>query len=128
MLNEETFNNFTRNGMPTHVLHFNINDVCLVLRAIPSLRLATNTRVQIVRVLPNSIRVQTLNAATARFVKNLPRITFKFRLEYSESFQMTRMHWHVTSEPTIFYSYYTVPVYYYGVDRCGHHLSVHGNS
>ena len=62
--------------------------------------------------------------STARFV-NLPRITFKFRLEYSESFQMTRMHWHVTSEPTIFYSYYTV--YYYGVDRCGHHLSVHGN-
>ena len=90
MLNEETLNNFTRNGMPTHVLHFNINDVCLVLRAIPSLRLATNTRIQMVRVLPNSIRVQTLNEATARFV-NLPRITFKFRLEYSESFQMTRM-------------------------------------
>jgi hypothetical protein len=90
MLNEETLNNFTRNGVPTHQLSFKINDVCLVLRAIPSLQLATNTRVQIVRFQPNSVRVQTLNEPIARFV-NIPRITFKFRLEYSESFQMTRM-------------------------------------
>ena len=90
MLNEETLNNFTRNGVPTHQLSFKINDVCLVLRAIPSLQLATNTRVQIVRFQPNSVRVQTLNEPVARFV-NIPRITFKFRLEYSESFQMTRM-------------------------------------
>jgi len=90
MLYEETLNSFMRNGVPTYVLLFKINDVCLVLRAIPSLRLATNTRVQIVRLLSNSIRVKTLNEPIARFV-NLPRITFKFRLEYSESFQMTRM-------------------------------------
>jgi hypothetical protein len=90
MLNEETLNSFTRNGVPTHRLTFKISDVCLVLRAIPSLKLATNTRVQIVRLMPNCVRVKTLNEPTSRFV-NVPRITFKFRLEYSESFQMTRM-------------------------------------
>jgi hypothetical protein len=90
MLNEETLNSFTRNGVPTHILTFKVNDVCLVLRAIPCLKLATNTRVQIVRLQSNSVRVKTLNEPTSRFV-NIPRITFKFRLEYSESFQMTRM-------------------------------------
>ena len=90
MLTEETLNHYTRNGVPPHILNFKVNDVCLVLRAIPALQLATNTRVQIVRLQPRSVRVKTLNEPVSRFV-NIPKITFKFRLEYSESFQMTRM-------------------------------------
>ena len=50
MLHQETLNSFTRNGVPTHCLTFKINDVCLVLRAVPALQLATNTRVQIIRL------------------------------------------------------------------------------
>jgi hypothetical protein len=90
MLNEETLNHYTRNGVPPHILNFKVNDICLVLRAIPALQLATNTRVQIVRLQPRSVRVKTLNEPVSRFV-NIPKITFKFRLEYSESFQMTRV-------------------------------------
>jgi hypothetical protein len=90
MLNEETLNHFTRNGVPAHILQFKVDDVCLVLRAIPALQLATNTRVQIVALHPRSVRVKTLNEPISRFV-NIPKITFKFRLEYAESFQMTRI-------------------------------------
>ena len=90
MLNEETLNHFTRNGVPSHILQFKVNDVCLLLRAIPALQLATNTRVQIVVLQPRSVRVKTLNEPVSRYV-NIPRITFKFRLEYAESFQMTRI-------------------------------------
>ena len=90
ILGDEVKNRFNRNGIPPHSLSFKVDDVCIVLRAIPQLSLATNTRVQIVRLLRNGVRVKTLNEPTQRFV-NLQRINFKFRLEYGESYQMTRI-------------------------------------
>jgi ATP-dependent exoDNAse (exonuclease V) alpha subunit len=90
ILGDEVKNRFNRNGIPPHALSFKVDDVCIVLRAIPQLSLATNTRVQIVRLLRNGVRVKTLNEPTQRFV-NLQRINFKFRLEYGESYQMTRI-------------------------------------
>ena len=83
-------NRYNRNGVPTHVLSFKVDDVCIVLRAIPQLSLATNTRVQIVRLLRGGVRIKTLNEPTQRFV-NLPKIIFKFRLEYGESYVLTRV-------------------------------------
>ena len=90
ILTDEVMNRYNRNGVPTHVLSFKVDDVCIVLRAIPQLSLATNTRVQIVRLLRGGVRIKTLNEPTQRFV-NLPKIIFKFRLEYGESYVLTRV-------------------------------------
>ena len=90
ILTDEVMNRYNRNGVPTHILSFKVDDICIVLRAIPQLSLATNTRVQIVRLLKNGVRIKTLNEPTQRYVY-LQRINFKFRLEYGESYQMTRI-------------------------------------
>jgi ATP-dependent exoDNAse (exonuclease V) alpha subunit len=90
ILTDEVMNRYNRNGVPTHILSFKVDDICIILRAIPQLSLATNTRVQIVRLLRNGVRIKTLNEPTQRYV-NLQRINFKFRLEYGESYQMTRI-------------------------------------
>ena len=45
ILNPNVYKSFNRNGIPPHVLDFKIDDVCLVLRSLPSLDIATNTRV-----------------------------------------------------------------------------------
>jgi len=90
MLDEETMNNYNTNGVPPHKLSFKIDDVCLVLRAIPALHLATNTRVKIVSLGQNHVRIVTLNEPSPRYL-NITRITFKFRLKYGESYEMTRL-------------------------------------
>jgi hypothetical protein len=90
ILNPNVYKSFNRNGIPTHQLEFKINDVCLVLRSLPSLDIATNTRVQIVEFFEHSIKVKTLNEPTSRYIC-IPRISFKFRLPYGESYQLTRV-------------------------------------
>ena len=90
ILTENVLNNYNKNGVPTYKVQFKVNDVCLVLRSIPSLDLATNTRVQVVDLLPHNIKVKTLNEPTSRYLL-IPRITFKFRLKYGESYQLTRV-------------------------------------
>ena len=90
ILTEDVLNRYNRNGVPTHTLSFKVDDVCIVLRAIPQLSIATNTRVQIVQLLDYGVKVKTLNEPKERYVI-IPRITFKFRLEYGESYQLTRM-------------------------------------
>jgi hypothetical protein len=90
ILNPNVYKSFNRNGIPTHQLEFKINDVCLVLLSLPSLDIATNTRVQIVEFFEHSIKVKTLNEPTSRYIC-IPRISFKFRLPYGESYQLTRV-------------------------------------
>ena len=90
ILTDKVLSGYNKNGVPSHFLDFKIDDVCIVLRALPSLELATNTRVQIVGFLEHSIKVKTLNEPTTRYIC-LPRITFKFRLQYGESYQLTRV-------------------------------------
>ena len=90
ILTDKVLSNYNKNGVPSHYVDFKVDDVCIVLRALPSLELATNTRVQIVGFLEHSIKVKTLNEPTTRYIC-LPRITFKFRLQYGESYQLTRV-------------------------------------
>ena len=90
ILNPKVYKSFNRNGIPTHELEFKVDDICLVLRSLPSLDIATNTRVQIVEFLEHSIKVKTLNEPKSRYIC-IPRITFKFRLPYGESYQLTRV-------------------------------------
>ena len=90
VLTDEVLNRYNRNGVPTLELAFKPDDVCIVLRAIPALELATNTRIQIVRCEKNCVVATTLNEPVERYVL-IPRITFKFRLQYGESYQLTRV-------------------------------------
>ena len=90
ILTKEIMSSYNKNGVPTHDLKFKLNDVCIVLRAMKILGLATNTRVKIVQLGKYNVRVKTLNEPKERYVF-IPRITFKFRLDYGESYQLTRV-------------------------------------
>jgi hypothetical protein len=90
ILTDNVLNSYNKNGVPTHFVNFKVDDVCIVLRALPSLDLATNTRVQVVELLKHSVKVKTLNEPKSRYIC-IPRITFQFRLQYGESYQLTRV-------------------------------------
>ena len=88
ILTEQVLNNFNNNGVPQHNLELKVNDVCLVLRSLMAIGVATNTRVKILEILPKSIKAQTIEDHPKIVI--LPRIKFKFRLKYGQSYQMIR--------------------------------------
>jgi ATP-dependent DNA helicase PIF1 len=89
ILTEDILNSCNKTQVPTHTLVFKVNDVCIVLRNLPALKLATNTRVRIVRIFTYLIVARTLNEPQERVV-GIPRIRFKFRSHNGNSFQITR--------------------------------------
>ena len=90
MLNSDILNDYNATGVPTHTLELKVDDICLVVRKIEGLELATNTRIQILRMTNNCIIGKTLNENVERIIK-IPKITFRFRLDFGESYQMTRI-------------------------------------
>ncbi len=66
-----------------------MGDMCLVTRAINGLGLANNSRVQVTYVRMHSVEVITMGDNEGRTEK-IPRITFKFRMPYGKSYQLTR--------------------------------------
>ena len=87
-LSESVLNSFNANGVPTHKLKLKVNDICLVLRCMKSVGLATNSRVQIMAISNRVITVQTLDDSHHRVL--IPRIRFKFRLKYGQSYKVMR--------------------------------------
>ncbi len=90
MMSTHILNTFRKNGIPDHELTMKVGDVCLITRAINGLGLATNSRVRIVAVHLYCIEVTTLSENHERHIR-IPRICFKFRLPYGQSYQLTRM-------------------------------------
>jgi len=89
MLSEEVLNNFDHSGNPPHKLNLKVNDICIVLRNINKRAgLTNNTRVIILHISRFVIKVQTLNQNTS--IHLIPRIHFKFRLPFGESYQLSR--------------------------------------
>ena len=75
--------------VPPHDLKLKVNDVCLLYRTLSKKdRLATNTRVRILELSRNRIRVQTLDRH--RKVHWLPRIYFVFSLPFGNAYKMRR--------------------------------------
>ncbi len=66
-----------------------MDDICLVTRAINGLRLANNSQVLVTNVCTHSVEVITMGDNEGRTVK-MQRITFKFRMPYGKSYQLTR--------------------------------------
>jgi hypothetical protein len=88
ILTEQTLNSFNNNNIPPHNLELKVNDVCLVLRSLVAIGVATNTRVKILQIQPKCIKAQTIEEEPK--VVMLRRIRFKFRLKYGQSYQMIR--------------------------------------
>ena len=89
MTTEHCLNSYNSTSAPPHVLKLKIGDICLVTRALMVDNIASNSRVQIVSIHHNVIWVKTLSETTQRIVA-IPKVRFKFRLHYGQSFSLMR--------------------------------------
>ncbi len=67
-----------------------VGNICLVTCAINGLGLANNSRVRIIAIHSYCVKVFTVGDCTKQNVR-IPRISFKFRLPYGKSYQLTRL-------------------------------------
>lgn len=75
---------------PPHVLTLKVNDLCILMRAVDKKqKFTTNTRVRVVAISGNIVRVCSIDEENPRYV-NLNRFKFKVKLPYGNSFTMTR--------------------------------------
>ena len=88
-LNERVLNRFYANGVPKHDLYLKVDDVCIVLRCLKGSDLATNIRVKILNIEEFVLRCEVLDGSNR--IVLIPRIRFKFKLDYGDSFYMMRL-------------------------------------
>ncbi len=89
MLTKAVLNKFWKNGVPNHELILKTADICLVTRAINGLHLANNSQVQVTNVRMHSVKVIAIGYNEGQTIR-IPHITFKFRMPYGKSYQLTR--------------------------------------
>jgi PIF1-like helicase len=87
-LQEHILNRFNSNGVPPHQLQLKIDDICILLRPINTFDLATNSRVRITGITEYRLTAQTLEESPRTVL--IPRMRFKFRLPYGQSYQLLR--------------------------------------
>ena len=87
-LNEDVLNTFNANGVPKHILKLKINDICIVTRSLKSGNISTNSRVRIIAISSHVIKAELLSDSNR--IVLIPKIRFKFKLDYGESYQMMR--------------------------------------
>ena len=86
---EEILHNFNNAGCPPHLLNLKRNDISILLRNLDkSAGLTNNRRVQVLALSRFVIKVKTLGDRES--VHYIPRIQFKFRLPYGQSYQLLR--------------------------------------
>jgi hypothetical protein len=90
MLSATMLNGFQKNGVPDHELILKVGDICLVTCAINGLGLSNNSRVCITAIRRYCVEVLTVGDCPKQNVR-IPRISFKFRLPYGKSYQLTRL-------------------------------------
>jgi len=89
LLTTETLNKFNKVGVPPHDLLLCPGDICIILRNLSKKDAITNnTRVRIISISRFCIQVQTLGSNPKRAA--IPRIKFKFRLPFGQSYQLRR--------------------------------------
>jgi len=89
MLTTEVLNTFNNNSVPPHELSLAVGDICIILRNLSKKdAVANNTRVKILKISTFCIMVQTLGDHPRTVA--LPRIRFKFRLPFGQSYQLRR--------------------------------------
>jgi hypothetical protein len=89
IMTEELMNSIKASGIPNHTLKLKVGDVCLVLRPLIPIGLATNQRVKILKFFDKTIKVQTIeNDPKIVFI---PKIKFKFSMRLGDSYKMIRV-------------------------------------
>jgi hypothetical protein len=89
LLTERVLERYETSSVPLHLLRLKVGDICIILRNINIEEgITNNTRVRVLAIHPRRVRVQTLEDTPRSF--NLPRIHFKFKLPYGDSFELTR--------------------------------------
>jgi hypothetical protein len=89
MLNETALNNINRNGVPPHQLKLKVDDICILMQNINVKDgITNNTRVRILRISNNVIVGRTLTEKPKVIV--IPRVRFRFRLPYAQSYELVR--------------------------------------
>ncbi len=83
-------NGFWKNKVPNHELILKVGNICLVTHAINGLGLANNSRVRIIAIHRYCVEVLTVGDCTDRNVR-IPHISFKIRIPYGKSYQLTRL-------------------------------------
>jgi hypothetical protein len=90
MLSDTMLNGFWKNGVPNHELILKVGNICLVTCAINGLGLTNNSRVHIIAIHRYCVEVLTVGDCADRNIR-IPRISFKIRLPYGKSYQLTRL-------------------------------------
>jgi hypothetical protein len=89
MLTKEVLAKYDHNGVPPHELRLKVGDIVLVLVTMSKAdKITKNTRVLILKITQRSVRAQTLTDPVKTFL--FPRINFKFKLPYGNSFRLLR--------------------------------------
>jgi len=89
MITDTVFDKYNSYSIPPHRLTLKVDDICIILRNLNIEEgIANNTRVRVLGIGRYSIRVQTLESPINVFT--LPRIRFKMKLPYGESFELLR--------------------------------------
>jgi ATP-dependent exoDNAse (exonuclease V) alpha subunit len=89
MLTEDVLKHFNKSGVPSHQLSLKVGDICIILRNLSKKdNITNNTRVRILHITNHAVRVQTICSSPKVVI--LPRIKFKFRLPFGESYEMIR--------------------------------------
>jgi ATP-dependent DNA helicase PIF1 len=90
MLSGTLLNGFWKNAVPNHELILKVGDFCLVTHAIHGLGLANNSRVHSIAIHRYCVEVVTIGDCGEQNVR-IPHISFKFRLPFGKSYQLTRL-------------------------------------
>jgi len=85
----QVLHTFNKNNVPKHVPKLSVGDVCIIQRNLSKKDAITNnTRVRILSISKFCVHVQTLGVNPKRAA--IPRIRFKFRLPFGQSYQLRR--------------------------------------
>ena len=90
MITEQVMNDTNDPGnCPAHKLTLKVDDICILMRAVNKEdKFATNTRVRVTCIRPNSVRIQSLSDPN-KYLR-LPRFVFKISLSIGKGYKMTR--------------------------------------
>ena len=85
----KALNTFNNTSIPPHSLLLCVGDKCIIQLNLSKLDSTTNnTRVRILSISKYCVQVQTLGSSSKRAA--IPRIRFKFRLRFGQSYQLHR--------------------------------------
>ena len=102
MITKDVLESYNMSNVPPHKLNLKINDICFIMRNLNKKEgLTNNTRVRIMYIGKNFVRVCTLNKYPKFF--NIPRIRFNVNLPYGLKILDCPKHLIVSWKKGIFY-------------------------